>query len=936
MEVSISSAPLFNGDGAAVGVLVVIVDITDRKKTERSLMESEERFRLVVESAPEAIFIQTGDRFRYVNPAGVAAFGALSADQLIGRPVLELIHPECRTLVEERVRLIRADRRRVPAIAERYVKLDGSVIDVEVSAEPFRYLNADGALVFFREVTARRRAEEALRESERRLQLAVQVSKTGLWDYDLRSGQVYYSPEWKAQLGFAPGEIGNTIEEWENRLHPEDRERATAVIKSLNATSPEFESDFRLRHKDGSYRWILARGALLFDSEGHARRVLGSHMDFTERKKMEEELDASRRLVHRILNATPDLLYIYDLVEGRNTFANRHVTEFLGYSFDRAQALGADLMGEILHPEDASAVAAHYRRCLAAADGETLEIEYRMRHADGHWRWVHCRDMVFSRTDGIPSKVLGVAQDVTERKHAEDALRKSEAWLERAQRIAELGSWEASTESLAAESTEPFRWSQELYRIWGVSRESFTPTSQTIPATIHPEDREAVQAAIRASLDGGKPFRVDHRIVRPDGTQRWVRQHGELEVDDSGGRRLIATAQDVTEYRRLQDQFLQAQRLESIGRLAGGVAHDFNNLLTVILCCGELVLEELPADGFLATSVGEIQKAAQRAAALTEQLLAFGRRQVVQPKVLDLNLVIQDVQTMIGRLIGEDIDLIVRLEARGKVLADPNQINQVLMNLAVNARDAMPHGGKLIIETHDFTAGDSRPELAGGSYVELAVSDTGSGMDEYTRSHLFEPFFTTKEKAKGTGLGLSTVYGIVKQAGGHIWVHSEPGAGTTFHICLPRAGGEVAYAEVSKAPAADLSGDETLLVVEDQAEVRHLAMEVLESHGYKVLGAASGADALQLCSIYTGPVQMMVTDVVMPGMTGPELAAKLTLLRPSIKVLFMSGYADKLIAGEGGLAGEMAYLQKPFSPHSLAAKVRETLGPRTPRPALPA
>ncbi|HEY1204350.1 MAG: PAS domain S-box protein [Bryobacteraceae bacterium] len=928
IEVSVSSAPLFDGSGSAVGILVVISDITDRKKTEESLIESEERFRLAVETAPEAIFIQTGGCIRYVNPAAVAAFGAESADQLLARPVLERIHPDCHALVRERIRELREEKRRVPAAQEKYVKLDGSVIDVEVSAEPFRYLNADGALVFFREVTERKRAEEALRESERRLQLAVQVSKTGLWDYDLRSKEVYYSPEWKAQLGYAPGEIGNTLDEWENRLHPEDRERAMAVIRSLDAASPEFEADFRLRHKDGSYRWILARGALLFDAQGQPRRVIGSHMDFTERKKMEEELDASRRLVHRILNATPDLLYIYDLAEGRNTFANRHVTEFLGYSFERAQALGADLMGQILHPEDAPAVAQHLRRCRAAADGETLEIEYRMRHADGHWCWVHCRDMVFSRTDGIPSKVLGVAQDVTERKHTEDALRKSEARLERAQRIAELGSWEATTQSLETESaTEPCRWSNELYRIWGVSKESFAPTPKAIAATIPAEDCEAVLAAVRATIETGKAFRVDHRIIRPDGTQRWVRQHGELETDDSGNQRMIATAQDVTEYRRLQDQFLQAQRLESIGRLAGGVAHDFNNLLTVIICCGELVLEELPADGFLATSVGEIRKAAQRAAALTEQLLAFGRRQVVQPKVLDLNLVILDVEKMIGRLIGEDIELMVRLEAAGKVVADPNQINQVLMNLAVNARDAMPRGGKLIIETSDFNAGESRPELAGGSYVELAVGDTGSGMDEYTRSHLFEPFFTTKEKAKGTGLGLSTVYGIVKQAGGHIWVRSEPGAGTTFHICLPRAEGEVVAAEVSKTPAADLRGDETLLVVEDQAEVRHLAMEVLESYGYKVLGAASGVDALQLCEIYTGPIQMMVTDVVMPGMTGPELAAKLTELRPQIKVLFMSGYADKLIAGEGELAGNMAYLQKPFSPRSLAAKVREALGP---------
>ncbi len=928
VEVSVSSASLLSRSGSTLGALAVVVDITDRKKAERSVAESEGRFRLVVETAPEAIFIQTGGFFRYVNPAAVAIFGADSQAQLLSRPVLERVHPDSQAAVRDRTRLVMEEKRRVPPLQEKYVRLDGSTIDVEVSAEPFRYLDADGALVFFREVTEKKRAEEALRESERRLQLALQVSKTGLWDYDLRTGKVYYSPEWMAQLGYRAGEIGDTLDEWESRLHPEDRDRAVATIKSLSATSPDFESEFRLRHKDGSYRWILERGALLFDAQGQPRRVIGSHMDFTERKKMEEELDASRRLVHRILNATPDLLYIYDLDEGRNTFANRHVTEFLGYSYDRAQALGADLMGQILHPEDAAAVAEHYARCRAAADGETLEIEYRMRHADGHWCWVHCRDMVFSRTDGIPSKILGVAQDITERKHAEDALRKSEARLERAQRIAEMGSWEAPASILeTVSSTQPYTWSHELYRIWGVSRETFTPTPSALLASVHPDDREAFQAALKDTLETGKPFRLDHRIIRPDGAQRWVRQHGELETDDSGSQRLIGTAQDVTEYMRLQDQFLQSQRLESIGSLAGGVAHDFNNLLTVIICCSELVLEELPADGFLAASVGEIRQAAQRAAALTEQLLAFGRRQVVRPKTLDLNLVIQDVEKMISRLIGEDVELITRLAASGKVVADPNQMNQVLMNLAVNARDAMPRGGKLTIETQDYAADGSRPELAGGSFVELTVSDTGSGMDDYTRSHLFEPFFTTKEKAKGTGLGLSTVYGIVKQAGGHIWVRTALGTGTTFHICLPRAEGETSSAEIAQTPATDLRGTETLLVVEDQAEVRHLAMEVLESYGYKVLGAASGPDALQLCEIYTGPVELMVTDVVMPGMTGPELAEKLTALRPRMKVLFMSGYADKLVAGVGALASA-AYLQKPFSPLSLAAKVRETLGAR--------
>jgi two-component system cell cycle sensor histidine kinase/response regulator CckA len=930
VEISVSSAPLFDADGATIGAMAIVSDVTDRKRAERSLIESEDRFRQVVANAPDGVFIQTRGRLRYVNPAAISIFGAESEDRLLDQEVLDRVHPDYRELVRERIRRVLDDRRAVPPLQQKYLRLDGSAIDVETSGVPFRYLNEDGGLVFFRDITGRKRAEEALRESERRMQLAVQVSRTGLWDYDLRTANVYYSPEWKAQLGYGSDEVGCSLNELESRLHPEDRERAVAAIKSLDPSSPDFELEFRLRHKDGSYRWILCRGALLFNAQGQPRRVIGSHMDFTERKKMEEELDASRRLVHRILNATPDLLYIYDLAEGRNTFANRQLTEFLGYSSERAQALGGNLMGQILHPDDAAAVAEHYRRCYSAADGETLDIEYRMRHAGGHWCWVHCRDMVFARINGVPSRILGVAQDITERKHAEDALRRSEARLERAQRIAELGNWEATTHSLEEEAAEePYHWSDELYRIWGVSRETFAPTLNNFMATIHPEDREAVRSTMLASLSSGKPFRVDHRIVRPDGTQRWVREHAELEADDSGRSRMIGTAQDVTEYKRLQDQFLQAQRLESIGRLAGGVAHDFNNLLTVIICCSELVLDELPADGFLSSSVGEIRKAAQRAAALTEQLLAFGRRQVVQPRILNPNLVIQDVEKMMGRLIGEDIELITHLDTTGYVVADPNQVNQILMNLAVNARDAMPHGGRLVIETRDLAMDESRrerhPELGPGPYVELTVSDTGSGMDEYTRSHLFEPFFTTKEKAKGTGLGLSTVYGIVKQAGGHIWVYSRTGEGTTFHVCLPRVEGETAATEVSRPPLAELRGTETLLVVEDQAEVRHLAMEVLESYGYKVLGAASGPDALQLCEIYTGPIQLMVTDVVMPGMTGRELASRLTQLRPSMRVLFMSGYTDNAMTGQGGLSQELAYLQKPFSPLSLASKVRETL-----------
>jgi PAS domain S-box-containing protein len=549
-----------------------------------------------------------------------------------------------------------------------------------------------------------------------------------------------------------------------------------------------------------------------------------------------------------------------------------------------------------------------------------------MLHADNTWRWLHSRDVIFARdASGAPTQILGLAQDVTERRRAEEALRTSEARLERAQKMAALGNWEAG-----ATPDCVYDWSDEVYSIFGVSKATFTPNRDNFYAMVHPEDRDRVRAAFDASVAGRKPYNVEHRIIRPDGAMRHVREQAEPEADESGAVRMIGTVQDITEYKRLQDQFLQAQRLESVGRLAGGVAHDFNNLLTVIIGYSDLVLAELTPDSALTVQMEEIRKAAQCAADLTGQLLAFSRKQIVKPKTLDLNALIADVENMLQRLIGEDVQLITHAgSSLDLVMADPGQITQVLMNLAVNSRDAMPNGGKLILETRNvvFDEGysEKHPYLKPGHYVHLSVSDTGAGMSEETRNHLFEPFFTTKEKGKGTGLGLSTVYGIVKQSGGHIWVYSEPGVGTTFNVCLPRAAPGSGTVEPPSGTVAVLRGSETVLVVEDQQEVRQLARDVLQGYGYEVLDAGSGEEALELCRAHGGPIHLLLTDVVMPVMTGSELADKIKALRPEIRVLFMSGYTDNVIVHHGALEAEVAYLQKPFSPLSLALKVREAL-----------
>jgi CheY-like chemotaxis protein len=380
----------------------------------------------------------------------------------------------------------------------------------------------------------------------------------------------------------------------------------------------------------------------------------------------------------------------------------------------------------------------------------------------------------------------------------------------------------------------------------------------------------------------------------------------------------------------VEEQLRQAQKMEAVGRLAGGIAHDFNNLLTAITGYTDLLLMDLPEGDPARREVQEIRKAGNRAASLTHQLLAFSRRQVLRPRVLDLNQVVMNMEKMLRRLIGEDIELVTSLADNLEcVKADPGQIEQVIANLAVNSRDAMPKGGKLLLKTGNLVLGETDPgrhdPVQPGSYVLLEVTDTGSGMDEATMSRLFEPFFTTKEVGKGTGLGLATVYGIVKQSGGYIWAYSDVGLGTTFKVYLPSVEMPAEFAEKDAALFYPSTGEETVLVVEDERMVRELVREILAQQGYNVLEAHRGTEALEVSERHEGPIHLLLTDVVMPGMDGPELARRLTAQRPEMKVLFMSGYTDHIILHDGVLVPGSEFLQKPFTVRALGTKVRSVL-----------
>jgi two-component system cell cycle sensor histidine kinase/response regulator CckA len=448
--------------------------------------------------------------------------------------------------------------------------------------------------------------------------------------------------------------------------------------------------------------------------------------------------------------------------------------------------------------------------------------------------------------------------------------------------------------------------------------------------TVAPDFVARAREMVAGKLAGIEAMAYDLDIIAKDGHRISVEINSSLILRDGTPVGMQGTARDVTERKELEGQLRQSQKMEAIGRLAGGIAHDFNNLLTAINGYSELSMMRLEVEDPLLSNLQEIKKAGDRAASLTRQLLAFSRKQVLQPKVLDLNLIVSDMERMLPRLIGEDIELQTVLEPElGSIKVDPGQIEQIILNLAVNARDAMPRGGKLTIETRntvlDHEYARKHIAVTPGRFVMLAVSDSGTGIDPQLQSRIFEPFFTTKEMGKGTGLGLATVYGIVKQSGGNVWVYSEVGLGTTFKVYLPRTDEEVQTYKRPSVNGGGLFGTETVLLVEDEEVVRQLACEVLRGCGYQLLDAANGKEALLTCESYPQPIHLLVTDVIMPGMSGPELAGRLSKPRPEMKTLYMSGYADNAIIHQGVLDNGADFIQKPFSTDDLALKVREVL-----------
>ncbi len=835
----LSSAAIDPSD-LSKGVTFTAMDITERKRAEQALRESEERYRKLLRLAPVAIAVHSEGKIVFTNPAGARLLGAESEEQIVGRSITQIVHPDRVPAAQDRIRRMLAGEQGLYPVEDVYVRLDGTPVDVEVMAAPLLYKGKPAVQVIVTDITERKRAERAL------LTYSAILEAVGF------ASQVFLkSLDWEEEIDRVLSRLGQAgdvsrVYVFENVPGPDGEIFTSQRYEWVrDGVTPQIDNpvlqNLPLR-TNGFSRWV--------EMLGSGQPVFGKVRDFPERERPALE---SQDIL--------SLAVVPIFVSG----------QWWGF-------LGVD-------------------ECRTEREWQPVEIEA-LRMA---------------------ANLLGVA---IERRRAEQALRESEQRYRSLVNLSPDGIWvHRHGEVLFANAA--------AIAMFGAESLEDLIGRQTLDF-VAPEYREIVWERIKRGQEQREPAPLmEEKLLRMDGTEFYADVCA-VPTEWGGEPAVQVIIRDSTARKQMEERLLQAQKMEMVGRLAGGIAHDFNNILTAITGYATFALESLPPGDPVRDDVQQVLNSAHRAANLTRQLLAFSRRQMIEQRTINLNDLILNLDKMLRRLIGEDVELVVIPgEGLAQVKADPGQIEQVIVNLAVNARDAMPHGGKLVIETANVSLDEKfvrqHPGAEMGNYVKLAITDTGVGMSDEVKAHLFEPFFTTKEPGKGTGLGLATVYGIVKQHGGNIYAYSEQGRGTTFTIYLPAV-----EAEAERLPRRDEAGfvprgTETVLVVEDEVMVRAIVTRTLAEQGYRVLEAADGNEALRLAREYAGEIHLLLTDVVMPQMGGRELRDRFALMRPRAKTLFVSGYTDNAIAHRGILEPGIAFLQKPFTAAALARKVREVL-----------
>jgi two-component system cell cycle sensor histidine kinase/response regulator CckA len=736
-----------------------------------------------------------------------------------------------------------------------------------------------------------------------------------VYEWRVPTDERIWDGDFTGVLGYSAAEMGSDSESWRSRVHPDDLAAALAEVNQATHQKRLYDLEYRFRHRDGHYLWMHDRGVLFLDAGGKLERMVGVFRNVTPRKEAERE----SYLLTQALRSIHDCVVITDL-QDKILFVNEPFCRTYGYAPEELINHSIDLVRSSKNPPELT------NSILPTTLQGGWQGELINRRKNGEDFPIKLSSGLIRGPDGQPRALIGVANDITERKRMELALKESE---ERFRQLAEnIGEvfWLTDPDKNRIVYISP-----AYEAIWGRSCQSLYDAPRNWIEAIHAEDRDRIlQAALTKQVTGG--YDEEYRIIRADGATRWIRDRA-FPVRDAQGRvyRVAGIAEDVTEKRQLELQLRQSQKMDSIGQLAGGVAHDFNNILTIILGHASLLPSMRGTTPEAAESAREIIDGAQRAANLTRQLLAFSRKQVMQPRDLNLNDIVTHFSRMLHRILGEDIALQFDPAPHLPLVhADVPMIEQILMNLAVNARDAMPRGGALRIKTVAETIGAEearkKPDAAPGDYVRLSVTDTGCGIPPENLPHLFEPFFTTKEVGQGTGLGLATVYGIVTQHNGWVEADSQVGHGATFHIHLPALQKHATAPIPVPAENQVTGGSETILLVEDEDALRPLARTALQRFGYHVLEAANGVDALKHWTAHRTQIQLLVTDIVLPeGITGLELADKLHAERPALTVLFTSGYSADFFSPNAVLQKGVNFLQKPYRMDELARTVRACL-----------
>jgi PAS domain S-box-containing protein len=878
-----------------------------------------------------AVFEQSAVGVAVVELNGRPVLANAALERLLGYSAAELsrltyhtiTHPDDLALDAELAPKLAAGAINHYVVEKRYVRRDSRVVWGRLTVSLLR--TSDGepqfVLAMVEDIDDRKRAEHALRETEARFRSAFGSAGIGMALVEPGGRILEVNGALSQFLGHpAANLLGRDMEEL---THPDDRAEAREQLRRLyDGEFRSSQTEKRYLHADGRTIWGLVSVSLVRNSTGTPVYLVFQVQDITERRRAKEALLESERRYRRVVETAYEGVWTIDR-DAKTDYVNGRMADMLGY---RAEEMLGRPMFDFMDDEARAEAERNFER---RRRGVVELHEFRLRRKNGEPLWTLMSTNPVLDDDGQFVGALAMVTDITERKRAETALRESEA---RYRGLVEL----APDGILVHCGGQVVFANDTAARLFGAAQPD-EMVGLPVLDLVHPDYREQVTERVeRLRAGGARSPLAAQRLLRRDGTV-FEAEIAATSVTYQGRPAVQTVVHDVTERRRseaalreLEGQFRQAQKMEAVGQLAGGIAHDFNNLLTVITTYSELLLERLDEGDPRRRDAVEIRDAGGRAASLTAQLLAFGRKQVLQPRVLSLNTVVSGVEPMIRRLIGEDVHVVMRPAPHlGPVRADPGQLEQVLMNLVVNARDAMPRGGTLSIEMADVRVEGSyaarHPAVAPGPYVMLVVSDTGVGMDDATRSRAFEPFFTTKGPGRGTGLGLSTVYGIVTQSGGHVWCYSEPGRGTAFKIYLPRAdGAELRPAEPGQARST-AGGSEILLLVEDEEPVRVVSRRILERHGYTVLEARDGADALHVAARYPGTIDAVVTDLVMPELTGREVYRALAAWRPGLRVLYMSGYTDDDILRRGLADPGAAFLQKPFTAASLARAVRAVL-----------